>query len=432
MTDSRTSDAGGRTTIGGRWLQAARVLWLALVIASMVLVALGVPRSIDDLRSVCEVPSECSVLHVTPEGARVLDDLNLSLYAYSVMQVAALVVVVLGYVLIGLMIFWRRSDDWMAMLVSLTLVGTAVFWFDSPVDALTKVGSGWRHTAEVLGSLSAIGVILLLFLFPNGRFVPRWAPALVLVGSPVVLIAEFTGDVWANLILIPLALTVFGTGLLSQVYRYRRISTPVQRQQTKWVIAGFATYVLSLVVYVVVYYVAFSAENPDPGRTYFNLFAVPPVLVITLFFPLSFAVAILRYRLWDIDNFINLALVYGGLTATLVGAYFGIVVGLQAAFRAATGQDSNVAIVISTLVIAALFLPLRRRLQEFIDRRFYRRRYDAARTLADFSAKVRDEVDLEQLSAALVSVVEETMQPAHVSLWLREGERETWGVTREE
>ena len=116
---------------------------------------------------------------------------------------------------------------------------------------------------------------------------------------------------------------------------------------------------------------------------------------------------------------------YGGLTATLVGAYFGIVAGMQAAFRAATGQDSNMAIVISTLVIAALFLPLRRRLQEFIDRRFYRRRYDAARTLADFSAKVRDEVDLERLSAALVSVVEQTMQPAHVSLWLRERERET-------
>ena len=196
------------------------------------------------------------------------------------------------------MIFWRRSDDWMAMLVSLALVGTAVFWFDSPVDALTEVGSGWRHAAEILGALSAIGILLLLFLFPSGRFVPRWAPVAVLVGSAMLVPLEIITDTRPNLVLIPLVLAVFGSGLLSQVYRYRNISTPVQRQQTKWVIAGFATWVLSLIVYVVVYYVAFPIENPDPGRTYFNLFALPLVLVITLFFPLSFAVAILRYRLW--------------------------------------------------------------------------------------------------------------------------------------
>ena len=153
---------------------------------------------------------------------------------------------------------------------------------------------------------------------------------------------------------------------------------------------------------------------------YVLLVALPVILLMGFLLPLSFAVAILRYRLWDIDIIVNRALVYGGLTAALVGMYFGVVVGLQAAFRAATGQESAVAA--STLVIAALFLPLRRRIQEFIDRRFYRRRYDAARTLAAFSARVRDEVDLERLSGALVSVVEETMQPAHVSLWLRKGD----------
>ena len=139
--------------------------------------------------------------------------------------------------------------------------------------------------------------------------------------------------------------------------------------------------------------------------------------------PLALVVAVMRYRLWDIDLLINRTLVYGMLTAILAGTYFAIVVLIQMAFRAATGQESAVAVVASTLVIAALFLPLRRRIQDFIDRRFNRRRYDAARTLAAFSARMRDEVDLERLSGALVSVVEETMQPAHVSLWLREGER---------
>ena len=134
--------------------------------------------------------------------------------------------------------------------------------------------------------------------------------------------------------------------------------------------------------------------------------------------PVSVAVSILRYRLWDIDVLINRALVYGLLTATLGLTYFAGVVALQAGFRAVTGQESNLALVASTLAIAALFQPGRRRLQDIIDRRFYRRRYDAARTLAAFAATARDEVDLDRLSEALVRAVQQTVQPAHVSLWL--------------
>lgn len=139
--------------------------------------------------------------------------------------------------------------------------------------------------------------------------------------------------------------------------------------------------------------------------------------------PASLAVAIRRYRLWDIDLIINRALVYGTLTAMLTAVYFGSVAILQAGFRALTGQDSQLAVVGSTLAIAVLFQPFRGRIQGFIDRRFYRRKYDAARTLADFSATLRDETDLERLSVHLVAAVEETMQPAHASLWLRPQER---------
>ena len=135
--------------------------------------------------------------------------------------------------------------------------------------------------------------------------------------------------------------------------------------------------------------------------------------------PVAVGVAVLKYRLYEIDIIINRALVYAPLSATLALIYFGGVVGMQAVLRAITGQESTLAVVASTLLIAALFNPLRRRVQSFVDRRFYRRKYDARKTLESFSVKLREETDLEALSDELVGVVGETMQPAHVSVWLR-------------
>jgi hypothetical protein len=135
--------------------------------------------------------------------------------------------------------------------------------------------------------------------------------------------------------------------------------------------------------------------------------------------PVATAIAILKYRLYDIDRIINRTLVYGALTVTLVGVYVGSVLSIQYAFRGLTGSRSQLAIVASTLLIAALFNPLRRRIQSVIDRRFYRRKYDARKTLEAFSTKLKNETDLESLNNDLVGVVRETMQPAHVSFWLR-------------
>jgi hypothetical protein len=143
-----------------------------------------------------------------------------------------------------------------------------------------------------------------------------------------------------------------------------------------------------------------------------------------LLLPLSLAIAITRHRLFDIDVIINRTLVYGALTATLAAVYFGAVIALQSLLRALTGQESDVAIVAATLVIAALFTPLRRRIQGVIDRRFYRRRYDPALVLAAHRSALRDEVDVDRLTAALVRAADDTMRPAHVALWLRTPEEE--------
>jgi hypothetical protein len=167
-----------------------------------------------------------------------------------------------------------------------------------------------------------------------------------------------------------------------------------------------------------------------PYQLAFNTMSTFLVLLI----PLSFGFAMLRSRLWDIDVLIHRTLVYGTLTALLAGVYVGLVIGLQALLRSIISHDSGVAIVLSTLAIYVLFQPLRLRIQRFIDRRFYRSKYDAAKTVAAFSATLRQEVDLEQLREQLLVVVQQTMQPAHVSLWLRPPEQAstkqaTWSST---
>jgi hypothetical protein len=151
-----------------------------------------------------------------------------------------------------------------------------------------------------------------------------------------------------------------------------------------------------------------------------NRLGDPLFLVGVSALPLTAAVAIMRYRLYDIDVVINRTLVYGSLTLSLAAVYFGGVVGLQSLFRAVTGQTSDVVVAIVTLAVAAVFNPWRRRLQSFIDRRFYRRKYDASRTLATFSTRLRDDVDLDHLSRDLAGLIHETMEPSLVLLWLRD------------
>jgi hypothetical protein len=278
-------------------------------------------------------------------------------------------------------------------------------------------------------------VVFLLLLFPTGRLPSRrWRP--VLWGA-VGYIAFFTLVIWLSpesfdlrlgsvrnplgleigiMVLLlqevvpltfPLLVVVSGTAV---IVRFRR-SRGDERQQLKW-------FAYAVVVMIVVFVFWFSLELARFAPAGALTFTVPLIGL-----PVAVAIAILKYRLYDIDLLINRTLVYAVLTATLALVYFGGVVSLQYVFRAFIGQESTLAVVASTLAIAALFQPLRRRIQALIDRRFYRRKYDAAKTLQDFSAKLRNETDLDALSDELVGVVRKTMQPEHVSLWLRPPQR---------
>jgi hypothetical protein len=203
--------------------------------------------------------------------------------------------------------------------------------------------------------------------------------------------------------LIFVALAMVLLGLWAQISRYRR-GDSLQRQQIKWVILALIVWIIGLVLVALPF--GLSSQIIFP--------LVSPLI------PVSIAVAILRYRLYDIDIIINRALVYSLLTGALALVYFSGVVFMQQVLQPLTGQRSPLAVVASTLLMVALFAPLRRRIQGFIDRRFYRRRYDARKTLSQFAAVARDEIDLQELTAALFARVEETMQPEHISLWFKE------------
>ncbi len=294
-----------------------------------------------------------------------------------------------------------------------------------------------------------LGVYMVL-LFPDGRLPSRrWRPFAWFAGAVLVLISvgfvfvpgsleghpgvrnpfgleelAWLEDVAVFIVLmLPVCILI---SALSLVFRYRRAGEEV-REQIKWLAfaACFvgATYFGGLLAQILLVPEALESQAA-PAPLWVSL--VRNMLLVSFAgIPVAVGIAILRYRLYDIEILINRTLVYGALTVSLVLVYLGGVVGLQYVFRTLTGGESQLAVVASTLAIAALFGPLRRRIQDTIDRRFYRRKYDAVKTLEAFGARLRDETDLAALGGDLLAVTRETLQPAHVSLWLRKPGRES-------
>jgi hypothetical protein len=348
---------------------------------------------------------------------RELQALGLSMDFYATYMVVFISVFAFGYVVVGTVLFWRKSDERMALFASFTLVTFPMAF----TEVLATLPPSWWLPVQSVNFLGSICIVLFFYLFPNGQFVPRWMRwlsigVIVYWGAknffPLSPLNPFTRFP----ILDALTFIGFvGTMVIGQIYRYRRVSSLLQRQQTKWIVFSMSVAVGGYVGL----YLLYDVFSLLPRGPFADLIIFTAIYCLMLLIPLSIAFAILRSRLWDIDILIRRTLVYGTLTGIVALVYLGSIIAFQSFLRGLFHQTSDVAIVISTLLIAALFQPLRQLIQVGIDRRFYRRKYDAARTLAAFSATLQSEVDLSQIREDLVAVVQQTMQPAHISLWLR-------------
>jgi len=408
------------TRLSGYKLTLARAVWLALFSLIFIVYFMGFPEAFK------------LALLLRPETVAGLERFGIPLRFPAVYTISLDTVTILVFACFAALIVWRRSDDWMVMFVSLTLLSSAMLYTAPAFEAKVPM-----LLLALLAAFAEISQVAFVYLFPDGRCVPRWIWVLLIplfVWRPVMWGVDYLPNFFSlkrsgeNFFYIPqdsrdlmLFLALLFVGIIAQVYRYRHYSTPAQRQQTKWLLLGGVFVILVISSYVLALNTVPMLHQLSSEALLMRLLSRTINHLALMLIPLILTFSILRYRLWDIDTLINRTLVYGTLTGSLALVYFGCVIALQFLLHGFTG-GSTLAIGASTLAIEIMFHPLRRRIQHSIDRRFYRSKYDTVRTLEAFSAAMREEVNLTQLTEQLITVVQDTMQPVSVSLWLRQPE----------
>jgi len=431
LASSPTRPSGARTVCRGPLLQALRLGWAAIAVAALAPAVAGFwalwgQSSLDALfqSGVFSVDSELSG-RLTEIGigtdALLLVDLVFRLLGFGIFAVT------------GIVIFVRKSDDWMTGLSSVLLLSAGMAWF-APLNLLGEnsvlfeisryVGHSKPFSPETARTVLGMSLLLFLFVFPDGYFVPRWTRYLAVAAvAQVALWVALPGSfmdpgTWPEMLRMSIVAIGAGLGIAAQSYRFVVVASPVHKQQTKLVVSA-----LGAMAFAVLFLFAF---NPGLGSGFENLTLVTPrveaiynlvllvlLAVAVLLLPISIGVSVLRYRLWDLDVLINQTLVYGALTGILAVAY-GLIVVTVGTFV----TRSYFTVAVATLLVSLAAQPLRRRIQDLIDRQFYRARYDAARTVDDFTARLRQEIDLETLSQELLAVVSQTVAPTGVSVWV--------------
>jgi hypothetical protein len=407
-------------------LAVTRYVYFLSAVLSLIFLGLGLVNyyhhmAVLDAHAVLTTPWTAASLR------QALTEAGESLTVYATFQSVFMGLFGLGFAAISLVLVLKRPNDRGALLVGLILLlfGTSYV----PIyDSLMVDVPALRLVIQLWNNLGFLTFFLLFYLFPDGRFVPRWTVFTATLWCLLLYVGPFLfpGTIldvnrWQPLPNTLAFLAYMLTFIYAQIYRYRVVSTPLQRQQTKLVVMGM---LVALITFLANWLIGLIPPLNQPGIPALVYTHLQTICYFFAFMsiPVSLWFAILRYHLFDVDFIIRRTLLYGLLTTSLGAVYFTSVVLLQQVLSRLTGQSQG-AIVVSTLLVAALFNPLRRGIQETINRRFYRKKYDAARTMEHFSASLRYQVEMDQLTNELVEVVEETVQPETTTLWLLRGKK---------
>ena len=439
IAPSRPSALSRRSIVfQAQWLPYARLLWLLVATLTAVLFIIALPAHTAHMHIVC-ADIMCAGTQSTSEVARQLHSLGISLYFYTAYILIVQILFALGYCIVAAVIFfrtWGKSTEpriqWMAFLVSLFFVTFVLAFTDAPA-VLTRSYPALSLPLACLGFIGETSLPLCFYLLPDGQFVPRWTrwllPGWIAWGVLWYFFPNvpFKSNVWFLLLEDGVFMGGLGSMVFAQIYRYRYVSDPAQRQQTKWVVFGMATGLggffgagmLGFVVpHALLPLLAPSAQASTYISTVAGIIAITASYLAMLLVPLTICFAIHRYRLWDVDALVSQTLIYSTLIGLLGLIFLASVITQERLLQALIGRASELVIVGSTLAIVLLFQPLRHGIQSAIHRRLYRHKYVIEHALASFSTTLRDKANLEQLSEDVMEVVEETMRPEQASLWL--------------
>ena len=406
-------------------LVLARVVWIILAALSLAVLITSLPAYMAQLQSVC-AGVRCAYGQLSPDSVQTLDDLGFSNGHYAIFSLGLVVASALVWFGVGVVIFWRtwgRSNDWFALLVALLLV------LSSPGSTIRALGGSpweWQWSVRFVFFLGKVLAALFLSLFPDGRFVPRWTRWLVVIWIPLMGFLSLISDLpfsakigspfLASLIVLVIGLILIFLG--AQFYRYRHISGTVERQQIKWVIFGVAVGYLVTILFALPV-LLFPSQLADTGSLYFGAVLATVLNVFPLLVPVSIGIAILRYRLWDIDVLINRTLVYGTLTACVVALYVLVVGSLGALLQI---QGNLLVSLLATGLIAVLFHPLRNRLQRAVNRLIYGERDDPNALLSRLGSRLEATLAPEAVLPVLVETVAQALKLPYVAIALKQAE----------
>ena len=408
--------------ISGWRLSAARTLWLVLVFTSLVALAALGPARMAQLRGLAS------------DNHSALLELGLNDSAFVGYMAAFDAVLMALFSAVGLVIFWRRSNDPLGLLISLGLIMNGVCLTRSD-EVVAAAGVPWQGLGTLLMVLAnSLGVVGLAIM-PDGRFIPRWArPASVFwIGCLIVryvFLSQYARPdgrfiahaidpgPWVSLGVLLLAIGGYLSSGVAQIQRYLRWASPTERQQVKWYVGGVGCAMIGVVAFQLPAVWMPSLREPGVARVLYAMVGLPAFYLSVTMIPVTIGISILRYRLWDIDLLISRSLTYGAVTTLLVAVYFGSVALLQSIFQILTGQRSDLAIVASTIAIGLLFQPLRRRVQLAVDRRFYRAHIDFRKALTAFARELREIIGRPQLLGAIVDRTTDLLDAAHGAVLL--------------